>query len=185
MIMTTQSAEQPVVVKATCFRHPDVTTRLHCNRCGHPICVKCAKLTDVGYKCPVCVQDLKARFFDGKWWDYLVASCIALPLSLLAASIFAFVIGSIGWFSWMIAFAGAPVASGFIAEAVRWGVGRRRSRYLACVAAGCLIVATVPLMLVLVIAAGLAGDILSGIYSLIEPGILVVAGIGTIMARLR
>ena len=34
-----------------CVNHPRVETGLRCNRCDNPICVRCAKLTPVGYRC--------------------------------------------------------------------------------------------------------------------------------------
>lgn len=37
-----------------CARHPDTPTRLHCGRCGTPICPKCMINTEVGQRCPTC-----------------------------------------------------------------------------------------------------------------------------------
>jgi membrane associated rhomboid family serine protease len=41
----------------TCFRHPDQETRVHCTRCGRPICPACMTPAPVGHHCPVCVAE--------------------------------------------------------------------------------------------------------------------------------
>ncbi len=110
-----------------------------------------------------------------------MALFISLPLSLAAAFIFTFIIGGIGWFSWFIALLAAPMAGGFIAEAVRWGIRRRRSRYLARFTVGCFSLVIVALMIFVLVTNGL----LLGIYGLVEPGLLLFVGAGAIMARLR
>jgi hypothetical protein len=71
----------------------------------------------------------------------------------------------------------APVATGLIAEAVRWGVGKRRSRYLRHVVIACLVLGTAPFMLFML----LSGNF----YGLIAPGMFLFFGIATVSARLR
>ncbi|MEW5960155.1 MAG: hypothetical protein AB1801_20725, partial [Chloroflexota bacterium] len=71
----------------------------------------------------------------------------------------------------------APAVGGFIAEAVRWGVGKRRSRYLGHVAAACLIVATAPFLLLMLWQG-------NG-WGLIAPGMFIFLGSTTVLARLR
>ncbi|WP_246099812.1 rhomboid family intramembrane serine protease [Tessaracoccus rhinocerotis] len=44
------SAVQPV-----CYRHPDVLTRIVCQRCNRPICPQCMIPGAVGFQCPECV----------------------------------------------------------------------------------------------------------------------------------
>ena len=34
-----------------CANHPGVETSLRCNKCGKPICAKCAVRTPTGYRC--------------------------------------------------------------------------------------------------------------------------------------
>src|SRR5437870_11195423 len=36
----------------TCYRHPQVTTGVHCTRCGRAICTDCMRPAAVGYQCP-------------------------------------------------------------------------------------------------------------------------------------
>jgi hypothetical protein len=160
-----------------CYRHPDTETGLRCNRCGKPICAKCAVRTPVGFRCPDCVRQQQDKFYTGGRLDYAIAVLVALPLSLIAAAIFTFIIARIGFFSWIISFIAAPATGGLIAEAVRRAVGRRRSRYLSIVVAACLVLGVAPFLLL---------TLLSGNwFGLIVPGILLFFGVGTIAARLR
>ncbi len=41
----------------TCYRHPDEVTRVHCTRCGRPICPQCMTPAPVGHHCPTCVAE--------------------------------------------------------------------------------------------------------------------------------
>ncbi|HZA27781.1 MAG TPA: rhomboid family intramembrane serine protease [Actinomycetota bacterium] len=40
-----------------CYRHPDQETRVHCTRCGRPICPDCMTAAPVGHHCPTCVAE--------------------------------------------------------------------------------------------------------------------------------
>jgi len=162
---------------AFCYRHPEVETGLRCNRCGKPICAKCAVRTPVGFRCPDCVRQQQDKFYTGGTLDYVIAVVVALPISLIAAAIFTFIIARIGFFSWIISFIAAPATGGFIAEAVRRAVGRRRSRYLSTVVAACLVLGVAPFLLLTLLSGNLLG--------LVVPGVLLFFGVGTIVARLR
>ncbi len=168
-----QTAQEIVV----CYRHPKTETSLRCNRCSRPICAKCAVRTPVGFRCPECVHEQQNKYYTGGALDYVIAVVVAMPLSLIAAAIFAFLIGGFGFFSWLISFFAAPAAGGIIAEAVRWAVGRRRSRNLNLVVAGCLVLGVIPFILALFF--------MRDFYGLVAPGILLFLGVGTIVARLR
>ena len=168
---------EPLAEDLTCYRHPGVKTNLRCNRCGQPICPKCAIRTPVGFRCPDCVRTQQSKFYTGGKLDYLLAIVVALPLSLVAAAVFTFLIGSIGFFSWIISFFLAPAVGGLIAEAVRWAVKRRRARHLGLVVSGCLVLGVLPFALFLLFMGNFMG--------LIIPGILLFLGVGAIMARLR
>jgi hypothetical protein len=162
---------------AFCYRHPDVETGLRCNRCNRPICPKCARRTPVGFRCPDCIREQEDKFYTGSNLDYVIAAVIAFPLSLVAAALFTFVLNGFGFFMILIAFFVAPAAGGIIAEAVRWGVGKRRSRYLRHIVVGCIILAGAPFLLL---------TLLSGsLYGLIGPGMFVFLASSTVLARLR
>jgi len=159
-----------------CYRHPDVETGLRCNRCGKPICPKCARRTPVGFRCPDCIREQENKFYTGTTKDYIIAIVISLPLSFITAGLFSFILGNFGFWVIFIGIFVAPAVAGFITEAVRWGVSRRRSRYLGRIVAGCFILATLPFVLVSLI--GWGGGLLAS-------GIFLVLGTTTILARLR
>ena len=185
--MTVTNMVKPVTETSVCYRHPDKSASLRCshNGCPHHICIKCAIQTPVGYKCPDCVKKIGPPP-TGKLWDYPIAVGVALPLSLLTASLLTLATAAIGWFPWYIVLLVAPTIAGFIGEAVRWAVGKRRSPYLAHVVAGCFAASILPFLVAAVLASMLGGDVGGGVYgsALISLGILLVVGLGTIMARL-
>ncbi|MDH7489895.1 MAG: B-box zinc finger protein [Anaerolineae bacterium] len=175
------AAESPVAEAEEevlhCARHPDVETTLRCNRCGTPICPRCAVRTPVGFRCPDCVRAQSAVFYSAGWADYVVAASIALVFSagvgLLA--------GIVGWFFMVFI---APAAGGLLGEIIFRAVRRRRGRRLWAVAGGAMVVGAV---MPLAIIALLAGDIrvLLSPYELLAVGLYLVLGVGAAVARLR
>ena len=122
-----------------CVNHPNVETRLRCNRCGNPICPKCAIRTPVGFRCPQCIKNQQAIFYTASAVDYVIAAVVSLALSLPAYLI----ITRLGWFVFFL----APAAGIGIAEAVRWLTGRRRGRWIWLVVAAGIVLTALPLML--------------------------------------
>jgi hypothetical protein len=160
-----------------CYRHPEIQTGLHCNRCAKPICPKCARRTPVGFRCPDCIREQQDKYYSGTNVDYILAAIVALPLSLIAAGLYSLILGSFGIWVIFIGMIVAPAVTGIIAEAVRWVVRKRRSRYLGHVVAGCIILGTLPFILLF---------LLTGAFSaLLAPGIFMVLGAATVMARLH
>jgi hypothetical protein len=162
---------------AACYRHPEVETGLRCNRCNRPICPRCARRTPVGFRCPDCIREQENKYYSGGSADYFIAALIAFPLSLIAAGLFTYFLGRLGFWVIFIGIFIAPAVAGFIAEAVRWGVRKRRSRYLGHVAAGSLILATV------IVAFPVLASL--NLFAFLAPGIFLVLGAGTVLARLR
>lgn len=160
-----------------CYRHPQTQTGLRCNRCNRPICPKCARRTPVGFRCPECIREQEEKFYSGGNLDYVIAAIIALPLSLIVAGLFTFILSGIGLFMILISLFVAPAAAGFIAEAVRWAVRKRRSRYLGHVVAGCVILGTAPFLLFMLL--------IGNMFALLSPGIFLFLGTATVWARLR
>lgn len=169
-----------------CANHPQTETRLRCNKCGKPICTRCAVRTPVGYRCRECVRGQQAVFETALWYDYVVAAVICLPLGGISAAI----LGNFGFFMFFL----APVAGGLTAELVRAAVRRRRGRYLTLAAAGafalgCLAIPGFTILTLVVLAAttgqSLAGALLSLGFGLLWPLIYTVIATGTLYARLR
>ena len=152
-----------------CANHPTVETRLRCNRCGKPICTRCAVQTPVGYRCKECVNQQQAVFYTGGAIDYVIGGLIALVLGGIAG----YLITLLG--AWFFALILGPTVGIGIAEAVRLAVRRRRSRYLwAAVGAG-IIVGTMPAWLLA----------LTSLWTLVSLGIFLLLAVGAATARLR
>lgn len=170
-----------------CANHPQTPTRLRCNKCGKLICTKCAVRTPVGYRCRECVRSQQQIFETARWYDYLVAAVISLPLGALSAGL----LGNLGFFMFFL----APVAGGITAEIVRAAVRRRRGKHLTLAAAaafalGALGLTLIPLagFLVLAVLNGQdLGAMLSGrlLLGLLWPLIFTVISTSTLYARLR
>ena len=123
-----------------CVNHPNVETYLRCNRCGQPICAKCAVLTPVGYRCRNCINTQQQVFYaDFRPAYYLVAAVVALPLALVAG----WLIPSLGWYAIIL----GPLAGAGIAELVQRAIRRRKGPYTWLVVCGCIAVGVLPQLL--------------------------------------
>jgi hypothetical protein len=148
-----------------CTVHPNRETRLRCNNCNRPMCLECAVLTPIGYRCRECVRGQQKVFNTATWTDYIIAAGVAGVLSFLGSLIASF----IGFF---IIFIG-PIAGFVIAEAVRRATGKRRSKLLFQIAAGGTLVGSLvvllPRLLALLFFPGQAG--LGTLLGLLWPGV--------------
>jgi len=149
-----------------CYRHPDRETMLRCARCERPICAECAVLTPTGYRCKECVRGQQKAFETALWRDYPVALLLSMGLSLGGS----FIAGALGFFTIFI----APIIGVLISEAVRWAVGKRRSRALFRLAAVGAAAGAFPLLglhFIGVMAALSAGGGLGGLWGLLWMGL--------------
>jgi tetratricopeptide (TPR) repeat protein len=152
-----------------CANHPSVETVLRCNRCGKPICTRCAVQTPVGYRCRECVGQQQSIFYSGGTLDYVIAGALALVLSGVAS----YLMTLLG--AWFFALILGPAAGIGIAEAVRFGVRRRRSRYLWVVVAVAMVVGALPALLLA----------LFSLWRLITLGLFLLLAVSAASARLR
>jgi hypothetical protein len=152
-----------------CANHPNVETMLRCNRCAKPICTRCAVQTPVGYRCRECVGQQQAVYYSGGTLDYLIAGAIALVLGGIAS----YLMMLIGF--WFFAIILGPTVGIGIAEAIRFAVRRRRSKYLYLSAALGIVIGALPALLI-----GLFS-----LWSLLTLAIFLVLAVGAAMARLR
>lgn len=168
-----------------CVNHPDVETYLRCNRCGRPICAKCAVRTPVGYRCKSCINTHQQTFYASfRPIYYLVAAAVALPLSFVTGIL----IPLLSWYAIVL----GPLAGVGIAELARLAIRRRRGKYTWLVVCGCILIGALP-MLVLppLVAAGFAllsgeiGAALSGLWNLLWGIIYVGMAVGAAYWRLR
>ncbi len=140
---TSAAAQTPVVEEVMyCYRHPDVETRLRCNRCGKPICLKCAKLTDVGYRCPDCIRSVQDKYFNAKGSDNLIALGVATLITAIAAPIAGILFRLFPFFfiNLIIAVLVGGSAGGVLSQIIRRSVGKRRSRQMRFYALGGIII---------------------------------------------
>jgi hypothetical protein len=150
--------------KLYCTVHPNRETRLRCNNCERPMCLDCAVLTPIGYRCRECVRGQQKVFETALWHDYVLTVLIAGGLAFLGSLLASL----IGFFILFL----APVAGFIIAEAVRRVTGRRRSKLLFQIAAGAAaagsLIVVLPDLLVLILsqsAMPLLGLIWKGLYT--------------------
>ena len=146
-----------------CANHPTVETSLRCNKCGKPICAKCAIRTPTGYRCKECVRGQLRIFDTAVWYDYLLGFLIAGVLGFLA-SLLASLISRVGFIGWFLIIIGAPTAGIIIAEGVRLAIRKHRSRALFITIASAVIVGALPVILSQLITLNLFSLIFQGIY---------------------
>lgn len=153
-----------------CSFHPNVETRLRCNKCGTPICPRCAVQTPVGFRCPQCVRSQQAIFYTATPLDYGLAVVVSLVISTPAA----FILSRVGIFLALIL---GPLAGGVMAEVVWRVIRRRRGRWMWLTVSICIALGG---LLSLILSAFLFSP--TSLLSLI---IYVALAIGTAYARLR
>jgi hypothetical protein len=147
----TQSTDQPAGEVLHCANHPDVETYLRCNKCNKPICLKCAVLTEVGYRCKECIREQQNVFYNAVTGDNAKAFAVAAGITLIAwpiAVILFRLVGSIFWLiSWIIAALVGSGAGASLAQIIRKSVGKRRGRYIRHFTLGGIIVGLLASML--------------------------------------
>ncbi len=119
-----------------CANHPNTETLLRCNKCGKPICMKCATLTDVGYRCKECIRSHQNIYFNAESWDNPVAFGVSFLVAAIATPILSALLSFGGFFGFIFAFILGPGAGGILSQIIRKVVGRRRGRYLRYFAMG-------------------------------------------------
>jgi hypothetical protein len=166
-----------------CVNHPRVETLLRCNRCGKPICPRCAVQTPVGYRCRECVSAQQQVFYAGfRPIHYVTAAAVALPLSLLAG----WLLPNLGWYTIIL----GPLAGGGIAEAAHWAIRRQRGPYTWLVVSGCIVLGALPWLLIsLLLSVGsvlnVSGSVAGGLIRLLWPIVYLGTAVGGAYARLR
>jgi hypothetical protein len=157
-------ADTPRVVAPAvtfCANHPRVETSLRCNKCGKPICSKCAKLTPVGYRCPECIREREDVFYNATPADYIIAAVSGLILG----GIFSFIVPWIGFFALFV----APLVGTVTGKIILKLTGRRRGRWLPLATTLIFIFAGLPAIITFLFAGGYGIYFGVGFYLLIAP----------------
>ncbi|HIC88718.1 MAG TPA: hypothetical protein EYP04_04880 [Anaerolineae bacterium] len=136
---TVETTEGPLY----CANHPNVETYLRCNKCGKPICMDCAVLTEVGYRCKECVRGQQAVFYTASGMNQLLGAGAALLLGVALGLAAVFITG----FLWLWSLLVAPVAGGIVAEGVWRAAGRKRARHFNLMASALVILGAGPFLL--------------------------------------
>ena len=141
-----------------CANHLQTETMLRCNRCEKPICIKCAVLTDTGYRCKECVRGQQKAFETAEVIDYPIAFIVAAVLSFIGSLI----APRLSFFVIIL----APMAGTFVAEAVRFSIRKRRATSLYYTAAAGALIGSLPGLIGKIIVLDLFGILWYGIYTL-------------------
>ncbi len=83
----------PTPTVEVCYRHPNEETRVHCTRCGRPICPSCMIPAPVGHQCPECVGRARREFRQGPGRRLRSAGRMSATRLLLVAILAMFVVG--------------------------------------------------------------------------------------------
>ena len=146
-----------------CANHPAVETALRCNRCGKPICARCAVRTPTGYRCRECVRSQQKVFVTAEWYDYLLGFATAGILGLVA-SLLASLVSGLSFIGWILIVVGAPSAGMVIAEGVRLVTRRHRSRALFITIAAAVVVSALPVIILNLLRLDIFTLLFQGIY---------------------
>jgi hypothetical protein len=147
-----------------CANHPNVETNLRCNKCGKPICARCAILTPTGYRCKECVRGQLKVFDTAVWYDYLLGFLTAAVLGFLASLLMGLISGIAGLFGWLIIIIASPTAGMIISEGVRFVIRKHRSRPLFITVAAGVILGALPYIILNLVRFNLFGLIFQGIF---------------------
>ncbi len=156
-----------------CANHPDRETLLRCNKCNKPICLDCAVLTPVGYRCKECVRTQQDKFYTATATNQVLGA-IGAVISGLLLGFGAALLGrffGFGFIGILIVIFGGPALGGALAELIWQLSGRKRARNFHVLATALTVLIAAPLIF-------LSGNWLLGF------GLLILAA-STIYARLR
>ena len=165
-----------------CANHPGVETSLRCNKCGKPICAKCAVRTPTGYRCKECVRGQQKVFITAEWYDYLLGFGTAGILGFLA-SLLASLISGLSFIGWILIVIGAPTAGMVIAEGVRLVTRKHRSRSLFITVAAAVVLSALPIIIIHLLRLDIFTLIFQGIYLFIATPVVYTRLAGIQMTR--
>jgi len=140
-----------------CPRHPSISTRLRCSKCGTPICPRCMVETPVGFRCPPC-----AGLSGLSWSDVPTPLLLRATLAGLAVALV------VGWLwsripDWQFYLA---LLLGFgVAEAMAWAARAQRGRALQTLGVLCVAVGLLVSRLLLLAELGLTPGELARVFS--------------------
>ena len=127
-----------------CAYHPNTPTRLRCNRCGKPICVRCVMQTSVGQRCRECARVRPTVTYQTDLATTARAVGAGLALAFLIGTLWGVLnragLGRVGtdwgfWFSLLLGFG--------VAEGISLAANRKRGPSLQAIAIGAVLLGAV------------------------------------------
>jgi hypothetical protein len=168
-----------------CTWHPNVETGLRCNRCGRPMCPKCAVQHPVGLRCKECIRETRSPIYSPATRDYLIAGSVGLVLSTIAGLI----MNAIGGIWFLALFIGPAIGAG-IAD-LMFRTVRKRGKGMAILAGVCMVLGvmlgSVCSSLGMILAIAASSPSLLNIFNVFNFGTLIylITGVAAAYARLR
>jgi hypothetical protein len=140
MSSQSQETERHSGLTRTCYWHPEVETGLSCSRCEKPICTQCMVPAPVGIRCRECGRAAPMPTYDVQPTFYAKAVGAALAIAIG---------GGILWAILNLGLRGIPFVPALLAigigyaagELISLAVNRKRSKGLAWLAGGSVVVA--------------------------------------------
>ena len=122
-----------------CYKHPQISTLISCNKCGVNICSKCMISSVIGMRCKNCVQAKRHHLLEIKPFTYIIAGIF----SIFIAIVMGFIWGTLANISSIVVFdIILPIVAGFIGrESISIIAKRKRSMGLAMMGVSIILIA--------------------------------------------
>lgn len=124
--------------KQFCYKHPQVSTLISCNKCGVNICTKCMVSSVIGMRCKNCVQAKRHHLLQIKPFTYIIAGIFSIFMAIIMGFIWG-ILANIYAFLFDIIL---PIVTGFIGrESISIIVKRKRSMGLVMMGVSIILIA--------------------------------------------
>ena len=128
--------------KQFCYKHPQISTLISCNKCGVNICSKCMISSAIGMRCKNCVQTKRHHLLQIKPSTYIIVGIF----SIFIAIVIGFIWGISSSINTLRAYCLfdiiMPIVAGFIGrESISIIAKRKRSMGLAIMGVSIILIA--------------------------------------------
>lgn len=131
-------------VALVCYIHPDRETGLRCTSCDRPICHACVRPAPVGQLCPECAKIRRPVNYQVGVTELVVAGLTALIYGVILTFLAFYVLGSIGFFAFIVAFLLGSIAGDLLVRLVGWLTKNKRGREMQLTIGICYTVGALP-----------------------------------------
>ena len=124
--------------KQFCYKHPQISTLISCNKCGVNICSKCMVSSVIGMRCKNCVQTKRHHLLQIKPFTYIIAGIFSIFIAIVMGFIWG-ILANIHAFLFDIIL---PIVAGFTGrESISIIAKRKRSMGLAMMGVSIILIA--------------------------------------------